>query len=184
MTNRLKPGSFEDFARWLAETRHESDMDDAEPDMQMLSAAKKAWRGHQSLQRAQRDALAQRLRAGTYVEEIELMAAADNDRDRRLPRLRTPNGFAISALYAGNSTPRSPPIGLLVQCPADLIEVFRGQKVQVSAAGRWIEIGEIDVDGKAIGDLPEGVDFVPPFAFRVGELGEDAAEPEGPPDPQ
>ena len=183
MTNRLKPGSFEDFARWLAEARHESEVEVTEPDIRVLSAAKEAWREHRSLQRAQRDALVQRLRAGTYTEEIELMAAADSSRDRWLPRLRTPNGFAISALYGGSASGGAP-VGLLVECPADLIDVFRGQKVHVSARGRWIDVGEIDVDGKATGDLPEGVDFRPPFAFRVGELSENATAPEDPADPQ
>jgi len=69
---------------------------------------------------------------------------------------------------------------LLVECPADLIELLRGQKVHISVGGRWTEIGEIDADGKATGDLPEGMDFRPPFAFRVGELGEHPAEVEGP----
>jgi hypothetical protein len=184
MTDHLKPGSFEGFARWLGKAKYDSDLDATPPDIEVLSAANAAWRDHQSMQRSQRDDLAQRVRAGTYFENIELMAAADSDRDRWLPRLRTPNGFAISALYASNSAPGAPPIGLLVECPADLTEVFRGQKVHVSAGGRWIEIGEIDVDGKVTGDLPEGVEFRPPFAFRVGQLGEHAAELDSSDEPQ
>jgi hypothetical protein len=184
MTNRRRPESLEDFARWLVRTRQERDEDARPPDSEVLAAARDAWRQHQWLQRSQRDALAERLRAGAYTEEIELMAAADSDRDRWLPRLRTPNGFSISALYAANNAPGDRPVGLLVECPADLIDMFRGLKVQLSAGGRWIEIGEVDSDGKAIGDLPEGVDLRPPFVFRVGELGEDLAEPERPGEPQ
>jgi hypothetical protein len=59
-------------------------------------------------------------------------------------------------------------VGVLVECPADLVEVFRSQKVHILAGGQWVEIGEIDVDGKAAGDLPRGVEFRPPFALRVG----------------
>ncbi len=175
MTRSLKSGSFEDFVRWLGEAGHDN-ADLLQPDLQVLSAAREAWREYQSLQRAQREALAERVRAGTYFEELELMAAAHADRSRWLPRLRTPNGFAISALYAAPSVPGAAPVGLLVECPADLIEMFRGQRVHIAAGGRWVEVGEIDVDGKAMGDLPEGFEFTPPFAFRVGALAEQPAE--------
>jgi hypothetical protein len=184
MTSSLKPGSFEDFVRWLGEVRHEGDADLCRPDARVLSAATEAWQECQSLQRAQREAIVEQVRSGRYVEELELLAAADADRNRWLPRLRTPSGFAISALYAANSAAGAAPVGLLVECPADLIEVFRGQKVDVSVGGRWVEIGEMDIDGKATGDLPQGLDFRPPFAFRVGELGEHPAEPEDPNKPK
>jgi hypothetical protein len=179
MTSSLKPGSFEDFLRWLGEATHDSRANGPLPDAQVLAAARDAWQQHQSLRRAQRDAIAQRVRSGMYVETVELMAAADADRTRWLPRLRTPNGFAISALYA-TGAPEAAPVGLLVECPVDLIEVFKGQKVHISMGGRWVEIGEIDVDGKAAGDLPEGIDFRPPFAFRVGTLEEYPSGFEGP----
>ena len=61
---------------------------------------------------------------------------------------------------------------MLVECPVELTEVFEGQKVHVLAGGRWIEIGEIDADGKATGDLPASLEFKPPFGLRVGELQE------------
>lgn len=105
------------------------------------------------------------------------MAASDDDRSRRAPRLRTANGFVISALYANRSAPDAPPVGLLVECPADLVEVFRGQRARVLVAGQWVELGEIDVGGKATGDLPEGIEFKPPFGFRVGNLEEEPREP-------
>jgi len=183
MTRSPKSGSFEGFVRWLGEARHEGEADVPEPDPQVLSASREAWQQHQSLQRAQRQALSERVHAGTYVEELELMAAADADRGRWLPRLRTPNGFAISALYATPSALGAAPVGLLVECPADLIEIFKGQRVQISAGGRWVEIGEIDVDGKAMGDLPEGFEFTPPFSFRVGTLAPQPAELQRPDEP-
>jgi len=43
--------------------------------------------------------------------------AADPERGRWLPRLRTPNGFAISALYPPSGLPGAAPVGLLVECP-------------------------------------------------------------------
>ena len=181
MTSNLKPGSFEDFLRWLGQSTHDIEANPPVPDPQMLAAARDAWQQHQSLQRAHRDAISKRVQAGTYTEAIELLAAADADRTRWLPRLRTPNGFAISALYATGAA-EAAPVGLLVECPVDLIEVFRGQKVHISMGGRWVEIGEIDVDGKATGDLPEGIDFRPPFAFRVGKLEEYPSGFEGPGD--
>jgi ferric-dicitrate binding protein FerR (iron transport regulator) len=69
MTRSLKPGSFEDFVQWLERTKHDSEPDRPVPDPQVLSAAREAWQEHQSLQRAQREALAERRRAGTYVAE-------------------------------------------------------------------------------------------------------------------
>jgi hypothetical protein len=153
----------------------------SDPPAELTSAARGAWNEFQSLHQVQREALTARLRAGTYFEELELMAAADPEH-RWLPRLRTPNGFAISALYPTGDTAGVAPVGLLVECPADLIEIFAGQKVHICAGSRWIEIGEIDADGKATGDLPHGFEFVPPFAFRVGAIQENPRElsdPEG-----
>jgi hypothetical protein len=40
------------------------------------------------------------------------------------------------------------------------------------------------VDGKATGDLPEGIDFKPPFAFRIGKLEEHPEELPDPAQPQ
>lgn len=182
MSNDRRAGSFDDFIAWLG-TRHEKPRPtgQTEPSPAVVAAARGARQEFQALQHMHRHDIAARVRAGRYYEELELMAAAAPDQSRWLPRLRTPNGFAISALYEANSIPGAAPVGLLVECPADLIEVFRGQKVHISVAGQWIEIGEIDVDGKAAGDLPPGLDFRPPFAFRIGELGEHSAELEPPP---
>jgi hypothetical protein len=138
--------------------------------------AQHARREFQALEHEHREELAARIRAGRYYEEIELLAAADADRGRWLPRLRTPNGFAISTLYAPNSPPGALPVGLLVECPVELLDVCRGQKVHIAAGGQWIELAEIDVDGKAMGDLPAGFEFKPPFGFRVGTLDEKPSE--------
>src|ERR1700733_10027090 len=115
MSRSLKPETFEDFVQWLADPGGVAQIDkmSAAPAPDLLAAARSAWQEFQSLQRAQRDALATRVRAASYREELELMAAADADPGRWLPRLRTPNGFAISALYAANSVPGTPPVGLL-----------------------------------------------------------------------
>jgi hypothetical protein len=179
MPGNPRPEGFEDFLRWLASARRDPTPEVMIPAPDVSSAAAVAWQESQFLRRAHLDALAKRVRAGSYREEVEVMAAADTDRARWLPRLRTPNGFAISALYAADAAPGSAPVALLVECPLDLTEIFRGQKVHVLAGGRWIEIGEIDVDGKTAGDLPASVDFRPPFSLRVGELQE---QPEDVPD--
>ena len=169
---RGKTESFEDFVQWLARTSREPPSHLTNPSPEVASAAAIAWQESQFLRRAHRDALAERVRAGTYREDVQVMAAADTDHARWLPRLRTPNGFAISALYAAGATAVSAPVALLVECPLDLTEVFKGQLVHVFAGGQWIEIGEIDVDGKATGDLPASIDFRPPFGLRIGELQE------------
>jgi len=168
MPSNPKPESFEDFVRWLAGAGRVSAGDLADPPPEVTAAAAAAWQESQSLRRARLDTLAERVRAGRYCEELEVMAAADPDQTRWLPRLRTPNGFAISALYVTDAAMGSAPVALLVECPLDLVEIFKGQKVHVLAGGQWVEIGEIDVDGKATGDLPASIDFKPPFGLRVG----------------
>jgi hypothetical protein len=167
------PGSFEDFLRWLGDADRQTEPDSGEPPAPVVAAARTAWQESQKLLRSQRKALAARIRAGGYQEDLELMAAADADPSRWLPRLCTPNGFAISALYAPNGPPGASPIGVLVECPVDLIEACQGQQVYIAAGGQSVAIGEIDVDGKAMGDLPSGFEFRPPFVFRVGRLAEE-----------
>lgn len=69
MTRSLKPGSFEDFVQWLGRTKHNTEPDRPVPDPEVLSAAREAWQEHQSLRRAQHEALSERSQAGTYVAE-------------------------------------------------------------------------------------------------------------------
>jgi hypothetical protein len=183
MPSRSDPPGFEDFLRWLGGGKSRVARDPL-PSPEVVAEARAAWQAFQALRRAQRADLAARVGDGAYYEEVELLAAADADRSRWLPRLRTPNGFAISALYAGSQTPGSAPVGLLVECPADLVEVFSGQRVHILAGGQWVEIGEIDVDGKVSGDLPPGVDFSPPFALRVGRTEEQPQESSDSDEPQ
>jgi hypothetical protein len=183
MSDSSKPGSFEDFLRWLAESSPTTGADWVPPSSDVLAAANLAWRETQSLRSAQREAQGAHFGQGSYQENLELMAAADLDNGSHpLPRLRTPNGFVISALYGTDSKAGIAPIALLVECPLDLIELFKGLRVQVLAGDRWVEIGEIDADGKATGDLPEGMDFKPPFALRVGTQDLHPAESKGPKD--
>ena len=184
MSSDLDSESFEGFLRWHGESKRAAGGDLPDPSPEVLAAARTAWQEFQRVQLSHCAELEAKIRDGTYHEELELMAAADADRSRWLPRLRTPNGFAISALYAGQSTPGSAPVALLVECPAELIDLFKGQQVHVAAGGQWVQIGEIDVDGKATGDLPEGIDFKPPFAFRVGKFEERPAELEDPDESQ
>jgi hypothetical protein len=179
-----KPGSFEDFARWLGEAKRSAVPGAPEPSADIRDAARAAWRDFQAVRRSHRQELLTRVRGGTYFEELELLAAADADRTRWLPRLRTPNGFAISALYAANSPPGASPVGLLVECPADLVEAFKGREVHVLAGGQWIALGEIDEDGKSTGDVPAGTEFKPPFGFRVGKLEENPEELRDPDEPR
>jgi hypothetical protein len=177
MSNSPKPGSFEDFLRWLAESRPTTGPGLASPSSDVLAAANLAWRETQTLR-------ADHFQQMTYQEELEVMAAADLDNGGHpLPRLRTPNGFVISALYGTHGTAATTPIALLVECPVAAIELFRGLRVQVLTGDRWVDIGEIDADGKATGDLPAGTDFKPPFALRVGTQDLHPAESTGPEDP-
>jgi hypothetical protein len=184
MSHSPNPGSFKDFLRWLAESEPTAGADSTPPSPELLAAANLAWRETQSLRAAQPQAPGARVGQRYYQEDLELMAAADLAHGGHpVPRLRTPNGFVISALYKGNSIAGSAPIALLVECPVDSIELFKGLRVQVLAGDRWVEIGAIDADGKATGDLPEGMDFKPPFALRLGAQDLHPAESTGPEDP-
>jgi len=171
-----EPASFDDFVHWLGERDREADSEQAEPSPEAFATARTAHQVFGDLKRVHHQELVARLRSGTYYEELELMAAADADRDRWLPRLRTPNGFAISTLYAADGAAGAAPVALLVECPEELRDLCRGLKVSILAGGSWIEIGEIDVDGKSTGDLPPGMEFKPPFGFRVGPIEEQPEE--------
>jgi transmembrane sensor len=69
VTRSFERGSFEDFVHWLGTTEHDSEPERPVPNEQVLSAAREAWQEHQSLQRAQREALSARVRVGTHVAE-------------------------------------------------------------------------------------------------------------------
>jgi hypothetical protein len=176
MTDRREPGSFEDFVAWLGRRDRPGQPDHFQPSPEVMSAAREAWQSVRAVENARLKSILERIAADSYRENIELLAAADVDKSRWLPRLRTPNGFAISALYAAEAAPGADPVGLLVECPAALIDVCRGRLVHIAIGGRWIEIGEVDQDGKAVGDLPAGLHFKPPFAFRVGTVDEATEE--------
>ena len=173
MSHSLEPGSFEDFLRWLTERDAKpSPRSQTQPTAGVVEAAGAAWRDFRAVQSSHRTEFLARVRRGNYYEEVEVLAAADAASNRFFPRLRTPNGFVVSALYTTDSAPGTAPVAVLVECPHDLVDVFRGLKVRVLCAGRWVELGEIDVDGKAVADLPEGVEFKPPLGLRVGALEE------------
>ncbi len=176
MPDDPKSVSFDRFVRWFGEADVRSESRELEPSAAVMQEARAARREFRAVQGIQRNDIAARVRSGSYIEELELLAAADFDHARWIPRLRTPNGFTISPLYASSAEEGALPIGLLVECPHDLIEVCRGQTVRVAAGGQWVELGQIDVDGKAMGDLPAGFAFKPPFVFRVGDLAEQSAE--------
>ena len=170
MSDSFKRATFDDFVRWLG--RRQEGAAAADPTVSVSDAARDAWGQLRALEGRHRSQLLMRLCSGSYYEEVELLAAADLDPRRRLPRLRTPNGFVVSALYTGDAAATDAPVGVLVECPENLVEACRGLKVRILCAGRWVELGEIDLDGTAIGDLPKGVDFKPPLGLRVGELEE------------
>lgn len=170
MGDSFKRATFDDFVRWLARWQERAVA--ADPAVSLSDAARDAWGEFRALEGRRHSQLLRRLRSGSYYEEVELLAAAELDPRRRLPRLRTPNGFVVSALYTGDGAATDAPVGVLVDCPENLVEACRGLKVWILCAGQWVELGEIDLDGTAIGDLPKCVDFKPPLGLRVGELEE------------
>jgi hypothetical protein len=168
-----KPVSFEAFVHWLAGADNAKQLDSAKPSEEIVAAAREARREFQAVIGTQKQAILEKVRSGRFFEDFQVMAAADSRPDRRMPRLRTPNGFAITPLYANTYSAGAAPAGVLVECPADLLDVFQGQRAHVLVAGQWVDIGEIDLAGRAAADLPFGLEFKPPFGFRVGNLEED-----------
>ena len=166
--------SLENFAHWLLSNRRRSAR---EIDRRVLDSARQA---RDQYQKGFEEASTDLRSVSVVFERIELMAAADTTEDRLLPRMRTPRGFSISPIYRLGAAPGEAPAYLLIECPADLARLVEGETACFFVAGRRIELGQFDADGKVTGALPASIELKPPFGFSVGELTE---VPQHDPDP-
>jgi hypothetical protein len=94
-------------------------------------------------------------------ETLQLLAAASKDAGSRLPELVTQRGFKVAFAYDEGTGRDAPSVAVLVQCPLDLVSRLQGTTVYLWNGSERYEIGDFDVDGKALGVLPAGIEVTP-----------------------
>ena len=107
-------------------------------------------------------------------EALQLLAAADSDAALP-PEITTPRGFRISLAYEEGSVAASSSIGVLVNCPPELIGQVEGKTVYLWSGSERFELGQFDAEGKAIGMLPAGIE-IRPADFALGRVKLEAPE--------
>jgi hypothetical protein len=166
-----KSSSFKGFIRWLAKSPRAPA---PELSASVLEAARAAQRDSPAVGQAHQTELVRRIGAGEYNDEPELLASAEHDPKPWLPRLRTANGFVLSALHSGDSSIASP-VAVLVECPESMLEAIRGLKIRILCGPmartrrglrRW----------QGYSGLASGVEFKPPLGLRVDEGEERSAQ--------
>ncbi len=147
MTKTESPASFEAFTRWIASSANTRAVSPVPPE-KLVAAA-----------RAARDEMLRAL--GTddpRLEVLHLLAAATLDDGSRLPELTTAKGFRVTLAYDDGGAAQGPSICVLVQCPSDAIDRVQGQTAYLWNGTERFELGQFDIDGKAIGTLPAGIE--------------------------
>jgi hypothetical protein len=93
------------------------------------------------------------------MEVLTLLAAASTDSNSQPPELMTPRGFRVTLSYEEESSVRPASICVLVRCPPQMIEQVQGKTVYLWSGAARFELGQFDVDGKALGTLPAGIEI-------------------------
>jgi len=148
MSHESKLPDFDEFSRWLASRLSQQSLS-AEHFVRLRAAAHDA-RDEFLLTR-------QAANPGS-VEVLQLLAAADRDASLP-PEITTPRGFRVSLAYDEGSGQESSSIGVLVTCPPEMIADCAGKTVYLWSGNQRFELGEFDVEGKAIGTLPGGIEI-------------------------
>jgi hypothetical protein len=172
----LAPG-FVGYTRWLAKRSQVSDTVGA-PSAQLIKAA-----------RAARDALEESVEQSNtrerertpngIFESLTLLAAGSDDDVETPPELTTARGFQVTLAYDEGGKQRPSSIGVLVQCPADMIEQLQGKMAYLWNGTERFELGEFDLDGKTLGELPAGIQItVSDFASGKVQLETPSTDPE------
>jgi hypothetical protein len=157
MSNEPKLPDFNEFSRWLAQ-----------------QSKQPAIRGNsESLLDAARAARDEFLRAQTSVapstpktnarhatmEVLQLMAAADKSDSSPPPEMTTARGFRVTLAYEDGSGTEAASICVLVRCPPELIDALQGETAYLWNGTERFELGQFDLEGKAIGILPAGIEI-------------------------
>jgi hypothetical protein len=95
--------------------------------------------------------------AQNFIEVLQLLAAASKDDTARPPEITTARGFRVTLAYDDGESPEQSSICVLVQSPPDILPYVQNRTVYLWNGSQRFELGEFDIDGKAIGTLPAGV---------------------------
>jgi hypothetical protein len=155
MSTDSAPPNFKEFTRWVR----------AKVDIQPGSS-----RGYEKLLAEARTARDHALRTlpydlpsssieRDYVEVLHLLAASSGDDNSRPPELTTAKGFRVTLAYDEESSRSESSICVLVQSPVELIGRVQGQTAYLWNGAERFQLGQFDVDGKAIGTLPAGLEI-------------------------
>jgi hypothetical protein len=155
MPSKPLPPDFEQFAKWAASQSRPRPVN-ADSYERLLTAA-----------RATRDEYLRIVEAvgptamvkesGHHVEVLQLLAAASVEEVTRPPELTTARGFRVTLAYDDGERPEQSSICVLVQCPPEMLTYVQNHTVYLWNGSQRFELGEFDIDGKAIGTLPAGV---------------------------
>jgi hypothetical protein len=114
----------------------------------------------------------------SHIEVLQLLAAASVDETRKPPELTTARGFRVSLAYDDGDSPAHSSICVLVQSPPEMLSVVQGRIAYLWNGSERFELGQFDIDGKAIGTLPAGVQ-ISLLDFEMGNVKlEEPADPD------
>jgi hypothetical protein len=158
MTSDSTPPDFQAFTRWVA-SRFAVRAENRKPPENLVAAARAARDATLSATRAAQPNLSTSGGGRRQIEILQLLAAASMDEGSRLPELSTPRGFRVTLAYDERLGAIGSSIGVLVQCPPNLIEQVQGQTAYLWNGDERLVLGQFDSDGKAIGTLPVGTEI-------------------------
>jgi hypothetical protein len=159
--------SFEEFARWLALRSPPPTQDEARYE-KLRAAARDARDEFLTAQRG----IAPNPDASEHYghfEVLQLLAAADKSESTRPADLTTARGFRVTLAFEEGGGGDVSSICVLVQCPPELIGTVQGETAYLWNGAQRFELGQFDVEGKAIGTLPAGIE-ISPSDFAMGNV--------------
>jgi hypothetical protein len=146
--------SFDQFSRWLA-----ARLDRPGLRPERYETLREAARGARDEFIQTRPAAAE-----GSLEVLYLLAAADKSESTQLPEITTARGFRVLLAHDEGGG-----IGVLVHCPAESIPALEGKTASLWYGAERFELGEFDGEGKAIGELPPGVEITA-SDFALGKV--------------
>jgi hypothetical protein len=155
MSPNSAPPDFKEFARWV-KARVDAAPVNFRATEELLAAARAA---RDDALGAHHSDLSSSPAGRHNVEVLQLLAAASSDDNARPPELMTAKGFRVTLAYDDASSASASSICVLVQCPVELIAQMQGQTAYLWSGTERFELGQFDVDGKAIGTLPAGIEI-------------------------
>lgn len=153
---RSRP-AFDDFLRFVA-SRHGPFREESVPSDRLLAAARSARMALLSPHPPDRRARHAHESGAVHVEALELLAASSADTGRP-SELTTVRGFRVKLDYRDGTDTEPSSICVLVQCPEQFIKRVQGRVAYLWSGAARFELGEFDIDGKAIGTLPAGIEI-------------------------